>query len=199
MSQHFVDCQTCGKYSDFYCNSCHKRMCIKCRDNHLSNTDSTKHEVCKYENRKVRLKTVLCKFHPKQELILRCEECNQTICGLCPSTALHFGHKFLNLEEVFTNSRNDSLKEIREIRDSVLPHYQTCLETIRKKKRELENNKDKHANEIQNLEIEEEAFNLRLNELKNYMGFLQARLSSISSGNPLYQLSEKKKSCSSTT
>lgn len=199
MSQHYVDCETCGKYSDFYCNSCHKRMCSECRDEHLGNNDSTKHEVCKYENRKVRLKTVFCKCHPDNNIILYCNECKKSICGLC-TTDEHSGHNFLNLEKVFTENRNNYLGEIRKIRDSVLPQCLNNLETIRKKKRNLENRIDKQANEIENLELEEEAYSFQLDELNSYMGFLQAILKSISSGNPIYQLFERKNhSFSSTT
>lgn len=122
MSQHHIECQTetCGSYSEFYCNSCHQRMCGECRDQHLKHPDSSKHEVSRYEDRTLTVSSVPCKLHPRQQLTLCCKKCQQAICALC-TTIEHDGHGFLNLEKVYTKNYKTRIEEIRRIRDDVLP------------------------------------------------------------------------------
>lgn len=120
MFQHYVECQTCGSYSEFYCNACHQRMCGNCRNEHLKNPDNTKHEVCNYKERKLKLASIPCKLHPSQLLALCCKKCQQAICALC-TTKEHEGHGFLDLEEVYTKHHQMRLDQICRIRDDIIP------------------------------------------------------------------------------
>lgn len=190
MSQHYVDCQKCGKYSDFYCNACHVRICLECRDDHIRNIGSIKHEICRYKERKLRFMTVLCKFHPEHSLILCCNECNQAICGLC-TTGLHFQHTFSDLEKVYTDRLNEYLGEIRKIRDVLLPQCMSRLDTIRNTRRNLESNIDKQPDQMKNLEIKEKDYNVKVSNLQTHMNILQMSLELISTGYPVYYLPKK--------
>lgn len=139
MSQHYVDCQTCGGYSDFYCNACHKRMCGKCRDEHLTHPDNAKHEVCRYEDRKFVFSSVPCKAHPKHQMVLCCNKCQQAICALC-TTKEHEGHGFLDLEEVYTKKYKTRTEEIRRIRNEFLLNSRLRLKESRNATLELKGN-----------------------------------------------------------
>ena len=126
MSQHYVDCQTCGGYSDFYCNDCHQRMCGKCREDHLRNPYNKKHEVCGYKDRKLTFNSKPCKFHPTHQMVLCCKRCQIPICAIC-TTKDHAGHEFLDLEEVCTKNFRIRFEQIRQIRDNVLPQSRITL------------------------------------------------------------------------
>lgn len=126
MYQHYIECQTCGRYSEFYCNACHQRMCGNCRDEHLKNPDNTKHEVCNYKERKLKLSSIPCKLHPSQLLALCCKKCQQAICALC-TIKEHEGHGLLDLEEVYTKHHQMRLDQIRRIRDDIIPQCRVRL------------------------------------------------------------------------
>lgn len=139
MSQHYVECQTCGCYSDFYCNACHQRMCGKCRNEHLRDHDNTQHDVCKYEDRKFMFSSVPCKVHPKHQMVLCCKKCQQAICALC-TIKEHDGHGFLDLEEVYTKKYKTRTEEIRTIRDEFLLNSRLRLQESRNATLELKGN-----------------------------------------------------------
>lgn len=126
MSQHYVNCQMCGSYSEFYCNECHQEMCGECRDKHLRHPDNSEHEVCRYKDRKLIFPSIPCKLHPKHQLTLCCENCQQAICALC-TTKKHAGHVFLDLEEVYTKKCKTHIELICKIRDDVLPKSRRLL------------------------------------------------------------------------
>ena len=135
MSQHHVDCQTCGDYSDFYCNDCHQRMCGKCRENHLRNPYNKKHEVCGYKHRKLTFTSKPCKYHPTHQMVLCCKRCQIPICAIC-TIKDHAGHEFLDLEKVCTKNFRIRFEQIRQIRDNVLP--QSRLTLLEAKERTME-------------------------------------------------------------
>lgn len=139
MSQHYVECQTCGCYSEFYCNACHQRMCGKCRNEHLRHPDNTQHDVCKYEDRKFMFSSVPCKVHPKHQMVLCCKKCQQAICALC-TIKEHDGHGFLDLEDVYTKKYKTRTEEIRRIRDEFLSDSRLRLQESRNATLELKGN-----------------------------------------------------------
>nr|XP_022346154.1 uncharacterized protein LOC111138466 isoform X2 [Crassostrea virginica] len=124
--QHYVDCETCGRYSDFYCNACHQRMCDNCREDHLRNPDNISHKVTKYRERKMRFLSNPCKLHPTNKMVLCCKKCQKAICAIC-TTKEHEGHGFLDIEEVCTEKFRARFEDIRNIRDNVLPQSRVNL------------------------------------------------------------------------
>lgn len=114
-------------------------MCGKCRDKHLEHPDNTQHEVCRYEDRKLTIPSIPCKFHPRQQLTLCCENCKQAICALC-TTKGHAGHGFLDLEEVYTKKYKTRIEHIRKIRDDILPTSRLCLQKSRNATLEIKGN-----------------------------------------------------------
>ena len=142
MSQHYVDCQTCGGYSDFYCNDCHQRMCGKCREDHLRHPYNKKHEVCGYKDRKLTFTSKPCKFHPNHQMVLCCKRCQIPICAIC-TTKDHAGHEFLDLEEVCTKNFRVRFEQIRKIRDNVLPQSRLHLQEAKETTKETKQNVDR--------------------------------------------------------
>lgn len=114
-------------------------MCGKCRDEHLKHPDNTQHEVCRYEDRKLPIQSVPCKLHPRQQLTLCCENCQQAICALC-TTKGHAGHVFLDLEEVYTKKYKTRIEHIRKIRDDILPTSRLRLQESRNASLEIKVN-----------------------------------------------------------
>lgn len=139
MSQHYVDCETCGRYSDFYCNACHQRICGKCREEHLKNPDNTKHKISKYKERKMRFLSNPCKLHPIHQMVLFCKKCQKAICAIC-TTSEHEGHGFLDVEEVCTEKFRARFEDIRNIRDNVLPPSRVNLEESQRITKETKDN-----------------------------------------------------------
>lgn len=114
-------------------------MCGKCRDEHLTHPDNTQHEVCRYEDRKLTIPSIPCKLHPRQQLTLCCENCQQAICALC-TTKGHAGHGFLDLEEVYTKKYKTRIEHIRKIRDDILPTSRLRLQESRNATLEIKGN-----------------------------------------------------------
>lgn len=85
-------------------------MCGECRDEHLKHPDSTQYKV----------PSVLCKPHPLQQLVVCCKKCQQAISALC-MTKGHAGHRFLDIEEVYTKKYNTCIEQIWKITDDILP------------------------------------------------------------------------------
>ena len=142
MSQHYVDCETCGQYSEFYCNACHQRMCGKCREEHLRNPNNAKHDVCGYKDRKMTFTFKPCKLHPIHQMVLCCKRCQIPICAIC-TTKDHDGHGFLDLEEVCTKNFRVRSEQIRKIRDNDLPQSRLHLQEAKETTKETKQNVDR--------------------------------------------------------
>lgn len=138
VSQHYVECQSCGGYAEFYCNACHQLMCGECRNKHLKHSENTQHEICRYEDRKLTILSVPCRLHPRQQLNLCCENCHQAICALC-TTKGQAGHGFLDFEEVYTKNYKTRIEQIRKIRD-LLPTSRLRLKESRNATLEVKEN-----------------------------------------------------------
>lgn len=92
-------------------------MCGECRDEHLKHPDSTQHNV----------PSVLCKSHLRQQLTVCCKNCCQALCARY-TTQGHTGHGFLDIEEVYTKKYKTRIKQIRKIRDDILPTSRVRLQ-----------------------------------------------------------------------
>ncbi|XP_061194391.1 uncharacterized protein LOC133202571 [Saccostrea echinata] len=171
--QHFVECPTCGSYSEFYCNNCHQRMCEKCKAKHLLDPDNQNHEITLYSDRKMMFWKENCKLHPTKLIDLCCNDCQKVVCSLCTTTEIHKGHHFLDLEKVFTKHKTLRLKDICRIRDDILPKSKDLLEdtksTIVDMKKHLKNIRESMQEQAKNLKsLVDEVLSKNLQVLGNF-------------------------------
>ncbi|XP_061192382.1 tripartite motif-containing protein 2-like [Saccostrea echinata] len=120
-AQHFLECgiQECERNCEFYCNSCHHKLCKQCRDEHLKSPENKKHEVVLYQQRKGKL-VEKCKIHPTKDVDMFCEECQVPLCSKC-ATKIHQKHTFIDLEVTYAEKIVRCQEEMSRIHDYFLP------------------------------------------------------------------------------
>ncbi|XP_061167713.1 uncharacterized protein LOC133176621 [Saccostrea echinata] len=125
-AQHFVECDTedCDNNCEFYCNSCHHRLCKQCRDQHLKMRGNKNHEVVLYQQRKRQLPREKCEIHHTKEIDILCEECNVPLCSRCTTMQGHRGHQFTDLETLYTDKFELCQKQISKIHNYFIPTSQ---------------------------------------------------------------------------
>nr|XP_034312321.1 uncharacterized protein LOC117684400 isoform X2 [Crassostrea gigas]XP_034312322.1 uncharacterized protein LOC117684400 isoform X2 [Crassostrea gigas] len=122
-AQHYLECGTedCQKNCQFYCNSCHKQLCEQCRDKHQKSPDTKNHEVVPFLQHKRHLPVDKCKLHPTRNADILCNECNIPLCSKCTTMEEHFGHKFVDMEDIDAERFAFCLEEISKIQEYFLP------------------------------------------------------------------------------
>nr|XP_022345172.1 tripartite motif-containing protein 45-like [Crassostrea virginica] len=125
--QHYLVCgnEDCEKNGEFYCNACHRPMCDDCQDEHLKQTNTKKHQVVLYRQRRRQLPEEKCKLHPRRNLDILCKECNIPVCSKCCTTQEHQGHSYDDLEEIYAERFASMFaccqNKVSEIQESYLP------------------------------------------------------------------------------
>ncbi|XP_062587762.1 tripartite motif-containing protein 2-like [Saccostrea cucullata] len=124
--QHFLECgfEDCEKNCEFYCNSCHHRMCKQCRDQHLKIPENKNHKMVLYQQRKRQLPVMKCKLHPTKDIDILCKDCNVTLCSKCSTMQEHQRHCFIDLESIYTDKFKLCQKELSKIHNYFVPTSQ---------------------------------------------------------------------------
>nr|XP_022341637.1 tripartite motif-containing protein 2-like [Crassostrea virginica] len=137
--QHYLVCGTedCQKNGQFYCNDCHRPLCEQCRDEHLKSPKTKIHEIVLYRYRNQQLPVEKCEIHPKRNVDMFCKECQIPLCSKCSTRKDHHGHKFDDLEEIYTEKYTLQQTEFSKIQKFFLPTTQ-----------ELKKNIDEDATEV---------------------------------------------------
>ncbi|XP_062579527.1 uncharacterized protein LOC134241499 [Saccostrea cucullata] len=132
-AQHFLECgfEDCERNSEFYCNSCHHRMCKPCRDQHLKIPENKNHEVVLYQLRRRQLPVMKCKIHPTKEIDIYCKDCNISLCSKCSTMQGHQRHCFIDLETIYTEKFELYQKELSKIHNYFVPTSQDLQKEIR--------------------------------------------------------------------
>ncbi|XP_052684803.1 uncharacterized protein LOC128164825 [Crassostrea angulata] len=122
-AQHYLECGTedCENNCQFYCNPCHRQLCEQCRDKHQKSPDTKKHEVVPFLQHKRHLPVDKCKLHPTRNADILCNECNIPLCSKCTTMEDHFGHKFVDMEDIDAEKFAFCLEEISKIQEYFLP------------------------------------------------------------------------------
>ncbi|XP_062596287.1 uncharacterized protein LOC134257708 [Saccostrea cucullata] len=138
-AQHFLECgiEECERNCEFYCNSCHQRLCKQCRDEHLKSPENKNHEVVLYQQRKRQLPVEKCKIHPNKDVEMLCEECQVPVCSKCVTQKEHRGHIFTDLETIYAEKYADFQEDIAKIQDYFLPTSQDLQKEIKKDSSEI--------------------------------------------------------------
>ena len=67
-------------------------------------------------------KTQACKW--------QCKDCNINVCSHCTASSQHSGHKFLNLEELFTTSKKCIQNDREELNNKIIPTYEEIVNEL---------------------------------------------------------------------
>ncbi|XP_062567348.1 E3 ubiquitin-protein ligase TRIM71-like [Saccostrea cucullata] len=131
--QHFLECgvEDCERNCEFYCNSCHQQMCTQCRDQHLKISENNNHEVVLYQLRKRQLPVQKCKIHPTKDIDIFCKECNIPLCSKCATMQEHQGHRFTDLETIYTDKFKLCQKELSKIHNYFVPTSEDLRREVR--------------------------------------------------------------------
>ncbi|XP_062577456.1 uncharacterized protein LOC134239293 [Saccostrea cucullata] len=119
-AQHYVECDTksCRNSSKFYCNTCHERLCDKCKQRHLEQNNG--HEIVLYQERKRKLPSEKCRIHPTQDVDIYCKVCQDPLCSTCFNQD-HSDHDICELETIYNDLLQQCQKEITEIWKTIIP------------------------------------------------------------------------------
>nr|XP_022342720.1 tripartite motif-containing protein 5-like [Crassostrea virginica] len=121
--KHYLVCGTedCQKNGQFYCNTCHLPLCEHCKDEHVKSPKTNLHEVVFYRHRKHELPVEKCNLHPTRNIDLFCKECKIALCSKCSTLEEHQGHKFDDLEEIYSKKYALQQGEFLKIQKYFLP------------------------------------------------------------------------------
>nr|XP_034312324.1 uncharacterized protein LOC105325788 [Crassostrea gigas] len=122
-AQYVLECGTedCENNCQFYCNHCHRPLCEQCKDEHQKSPDTKSHEVVPFLQHKRLLPVDKCKLHPTRNADILCNECNIPLCSKCTTMEEHFGHKFVDMEDIDAEKLAFCLEEISKIQEYFLP------------------------------------------------------------------------------
>ncbi|XP_062606099.1 uncharacterized protein LOC134267909 [Saccostrea cucullata] len=132
-AQHFIECDTesCRNFSEFYCNTCHQRICDNCKQRHLQQNNG--HEIVLYHERKRKLPSEKCRIHPTQDIDVYCDDCQDPVCSICFEQH-HSVHDKSDLEIIYNDILQQCKKGITEIWKAVIPEAKNNVELIGKKR-----------------------------------------------------------------
>ncbi|XP_022343914.2 uncharacterized protein LOC111136994 [Crassostrea virginica] len=130
--QHYLVCGTedCQKNGQFYCNACHRPLCEQCRDEHLKSPKTKTHDIVLYRHRKQQLPVEKCELHPTRNVDMFCRECQIPLCSKCSTMEEHNGHKFDDLEEIYSEKYALWQGEFSKIQKYFLPTTQDLKSDI---------------------------------------------------------------------
>nr|XP_022298581.1 uncharacterized protein LOC111107598 [Crassostrea virginica] len=122
--QDVVRCDLCKTaIAQSYCDSCHVKLCKPCIGEHISD-DYKKHIVVPILQRKTTLFFPNCETHQNEECKYQCQDCSFFVCSHCTASLTHSGHKFLNLEELFNQSKKSVQFDREELDNQIMPAYE---------------------------------------------------------------------------
>ncbi|XP_062581829.1 uncharacterized protein LOC134243594 [Saccostrea cucullata] len=132
-AQHFIECDTesCRNFSEFYCNTCHQRICDQCKQRHQEQNNG--HRIVLYHERKRKLPSEKCRIHATGDLDFFCDDCHNPICSTCVDQH-HSDHEISDLETIYNDILQDCQKAITEVWRKDILEAKDNVELIGKKR-----------------------------------------------------------------
>ncbi|XP_061171075.1 E3 ubiquitin-protein ligase TRIM45-like [Saccostrea echinata] len=139
-ARHLIECDTesCRNYSEFYCNTCHQRICDHCKEAHLK--ENTGHEIVRYHERKRKLPSEKCRIHPIKDIDVFCKFCQDPVCSTCFAQE-HSDHANSDLETIYNDILQECQKEMTDIWKTVIPKAKENAESIGGKRERMSRKK----------------------------------------------------------
>ncbi|XP_078309744.1 uncharacterized protein LOC144618078 [Crassostrea virginica] len=129
-AQDVARCDLCKTaIAQSYCDFCHVNLCKPCIGDHISD-DYKKHILVPILRRKSTLIYPKCRTHQNKACKWQCKDCNINVCSHCLASSQHSGHKFLNLEELFTTSKKCIQNDREELNNKIIPTYEEIVNEL---------------------------------------------------------------------
>ncbi|XP_061186881.1 uncharacterized protein LOC133195009 [Saccostrea echinata] len=110
---------------DYYCNTCDRGFCFKCRKNHVVDLDTRFHDVTVHKERSGEItEDEVCKIHSGVRYEMWCVSCSIPICLKCKG---HWTHDLLEIRTGYDMLRQEYEDRIVNIRSGILPYCQAML------------------------------------------------------------------------
>nr|XP_022302493.1 uncharacterized protein LOC111110333 isoform X2 [Crassostrea virginica] len=122
-AQDVARCDLCKTaIAQSYCDFCHVNLCKPCIGEHIS-PDYGKHIIVAIHQRKSTLIYPKCETHQNEDCRYKCQDCSIFVCSHCTASLTHSGHKFLNLEEIFSSSKKHIQYDREELDNNIMQEY----------------------------------------------------------------------------
>ncbi|XP_022302498.2 uncharacterized protein LOC111110336 [Crassostrea virginica] len=122
-AQDVARCDLCKTaIAQSYCDFCHVNLCKPCIGEHIS-PDYGKHIIVAIHKRKSTLIYPKCETHQNEDCKYKCQDCSSFVCYHCTASLTHSGHKFLNLEELFSSSKKHIQYDREELDNNIMQEY----------------------------------------------------------------------------
>nr|XP_022299147.1 uncharacterized protein LOC111107981 [Crassostrea virginica] len=105
-----------------YCDFCHVNLCKPCIGEHISDAYD-KHKIVPVLQRKSTLIYPKCETHQNEDCKYQCQDCSIFVCSHCMASLTHSGHKFRNLEELFSSSKKHIQYDREELDNKIMQVY----------------------------------------------------------------------------
>nr|XP_022298844.1 uncharacterized protein LOC111107786 isoform X2 [Crassostrea virginica]XP_022298845.1 uncharacterized protein LOC111107786 isoform X2 [Crassostrea virginica]XP_022298846.1 uncharacterized protein LOC111107786 isoform X2 [Crassostrea virginica] len=129
-AQDVARCDLCkSAIAQSYCDFCHVNLCKLCIGEHISD-EYDKHKIVAIHQRKSTLIYPKCETHENKACKWQCKDCNINVCSHCIASSQHSGHKFLNLEELFTTSKKCIQNDREELNNKIIPKYEEIVNEL---------------------------------------------------------------------
>ncbi|XP_078341693.1 uncharacterized protein LOC111107789 [Crassostrea virginica] len=129
-AQDVARCDLCKTaIAQSYCDFCHVNLCKPCIGEHISD-EYDKHKIVPILQRKSTLIYPKCETHQNKACKWQCKDCNINVCSHCIASSQHSGHKFLNLEELFTTSKKCIQNDREELNNKIIPTYEEIVNEL---------------------------------------------------------------------
>nr|XP_022302676.1 uncharacterized protein LOC111110465 [Crassostrea virginica]XP_022302677.1 uncharacterized protein LOC111110465 [Crassostrea virginica] len=147
-AQDVARCDLCKTaIAQSYCDFCHVNLCKPCIGEHISD-EYDKHKIVPVLQRKSTLIYPKCKIHHKEDCKYQCEDCNIFVCSHCMASLQHSGHKFSNLEELFSTTKKRVQRDREELDNQIMPAYEEIANDLENQITKLSSNYIKLTSEL---------------------------------------------------
>nr|XP_022297770.1 uncharacterized protein LOC111107094 [Crassostrea virginica]XP_022297772.1 uncharacterized protein LOC111107094 [Crassostrea virginica]XP_022297773.1 uncharacterized protein LOC111107094 [Crassostrea virginica] len=122
-AQDVARCDLCKTaIAQSYCDFCHVNLCKPCIGEHISDAYD-KHKIVPVLQRKSTLIYPKCETHQNEDCKYQCQDCSIFVCSHCMASLTHSGHKFRNLEELFSSSKKHIQYDREELDNKIMQEY----------------------------------------------------------------------------
>lgn len=117
-------CAMCPGDTEYFCKSCSRNMCYKCKENHVHDLKTKDHNVkMNYEKYNIIPREEICVRHPNNVYRMYCETCALPLCYNCTG---HETHKQLDMGKAHKIKKHKIRYTIHTLRSEAL-FYKTAL------------------------------------------------------------------------
>ncbi|XP_061171137.1 uncharacterized protein LOC133180686 [Saccostrea echinata] len=119
-------CSKCQKSTEFYCNTCKRNLCLKCKERHFFDLDTVNHDVVINQEKCETCET--CEIHPDRFYETFCHSCKLPACFQCTE---HRNHRLADIITSYKSKRQQHNEIICNIRSETLYNSHCLLAGIK--------------------------------------------------------------------